>query len=43
VKSVATGVEDSQSLAYLWTAGVDYAQGFFLQEPSETITYEAAG
>lgn len=42
VKSVATGVEDSQTLAYLWTLGVDYAQGFFLQEPSATIGYEAA-
>lgn len=43
VKSVATGVEDSQSLAYLWTIGIDYAQGFFLHEPSGTIGYDAAG
>lgn len=43
VKSVATGVEDSQTLAYLWTIGIEYAQGFYLQEPSGTIAYEAAG
>ena len=43
VKSVATGVEDSQTLAYLWTLGIDYAQGFFLQEPMEAITYDSAG
>ena len=42
MKSVATGVEDSRTLAYLWTLGIDYAQGFFLQEPSEVITYDAA-
>lgn len=43
VKSVATGVEDAQTLAYLWTLGIDYAQGFFLQEPSELIAYETQG
>jgi len=43
VKSVATGVEDAQSLAYLWAAGVDYAQGFFLHEPTEVIAYEEGG
>ncbi len=43
VKSVATGVEDAQSLAYLWAAGTDYAQGFFLHEPTEVIAYEEGG
>jgi EAL domain-containing protein (putative c-di-GMP-specific phosphodiesterase class I) len=43
VKSVATGIEDAQSLAHLWTAGVDYAQGFFLHEPTEVIAYEEGG
>jgi EAL domain-containing protein (putative c-di-GMP-specific phosphodiesterase class I) len=42
VRSVATAVEDSRTLAYLWSLGIDYAQGFFLQEPSETIAYDAA-
>lgn len=39
VKSVATAVEDANSLTVLWTVGVDYIQGYFLQEPSETIDY----
>ena len=42
-RSVATAVEDAHALAYLWTAGIDYAQGFFLQEPTADIAYDAAG
>jgi diguanylate cyclase (GGDEF)-like protein/PAS domain S-box-containing protein len=41
VKTVATAVEDANSLTVLWTVGVDYIQGHFLQEPSETIDYGA--
>lgn len=37
VRSVITGVEDARSLTVLWTAGVDYVQGNFLQEPTEAI------
>ncbi len=37
VKSIVTGVEDARSLTVLWTAGVDYVQGNFLQRPSATI------
>lgn len=37
VKTVATGVEDARSLTILWTAGVDYVQGNFLQRPSPTV------
>jgi len=40
VKTIATGVEDAGSLALLWTTGVNYIQGHFLQEPSERITYD---
>jgi len=40
VKTVAMGVEDANSLAVLWTVGVNYIQGYFLQEPSENIAYE---
>ncbi len=39
VKSVATAVEDANSLAILWTVGLNYIQGYFLQEPSENIAY----
>ncbi len=37
VKSVVTGVEDARSLTVLWTAGIDYVQGNFLQRPSVSI------
>lgn len=37
VKSIVTGVEDAQALTVLWTAGVDYVQGNFLQTPSPSI------
>jgi EAL domain-containing protein (putative c-di-GMP-specific phosphodiesterase class I) len=40
VKTVATGVEDANTLAILWNLGVHYIQGYFLQEPSETIAYD---
>lgn len=40
IKTVAMGVEDANSLAILWTVGVNYIQGYFLQEPSENISYE---
>lgn len=38
VKSVVTGVEDARALTVLWTAGVDYVQGNFLQRPSPTLS-----
>jgi EAL domain-containing protein (putative c-di-GMP-specific phosphodiesterase class I)/GGDEF domain-containing protein/DNA-binding NarL/FixJ family response regulator len=37
VKSVVTGVEDARALTILWTAGVDYVQGNFLQRPSTNL------
>lgn len=40
VKTIATGVEDANSLAILWTVGVNYTQGYFLQEPSPDISYD---
>ena len=39
-KTIATGVEDANSLAILWNVGVNYLQGYFLQEPSEIISYD---
>lgn len=41
VKSVVTGVEDARALTVLWTAGVDYVQGNFLQRPSTTLEVQA--
>jgi EAL domain-containing protein (putative c-di-GMP-specific phosphodiesterase class I) len=40
-ESVVTGVEDAESLVFLWSAGIDHVQGFFLHEPTPTITYQA--
>lgn len=42
VKSVVTGVEDARTLTVLWTAGVDYVQGNFLQRPSPTLEVQGA-
>jgi EAL domain-containing protein (putative c-di-GMP-specific phosphodiesterase class I) len=38
-ESVVTGVEDAESLVFLWSAGVDHVQGFFLHEPTPTTAY----
>ncbi len=40
VRTIFTGVEDANTLAVLWTVGVNYVQGDFLQEPSEQIAYD---
>lgn len=40
-KTIASSVEDASSLAILWNIGVNYIQGYFLQEPASTITFEA--
>jgi EAL domain-containing protein (putative c-di-GMP-specific phosphodiesterase class I)/GGDEF domain-containing protein len=37
VRTIATGVEEANTLSVLWTAGVDYVQGNFLQRPSPNI------
>ncbi|MEJ2325777.1 MAG: EAL domain-containing protein [Chromatiaceae bacterium] len=42
-KTVVTGVEDARSLTLLWTAGVDYVQGNFLQKPADTIDLQGSG
>jgi EAL domain-containing protein (putative c-di-GMP-specific phosphodiesterase class I)/GGDEF domain-containing protein/PAS domain-containing protein len=41
VRSVVTGVEDARTLTVLWTAGIDYVQGNFLQRPAATIEAHA--
>jgi EAL domain-containing protein (putative c-di-GMP-specific phosphodiesterase class I) len=37
VKTVALGVEDANTLAALWTVGVNFIQGHFVQPPSPHI------
>ena len=37
---IAEFVSDANSLALLWRLGVDYAQGFYIQEPSDKLDYD---
>ncbi len=39
IKTIIVGVEDANSLAVLWTVGVNYIQGYFLQEPADNIEF----
>ncbi|MCU7904970.1 MAG: EAL domain-containing protein [Candidatus Thiodiazotropha sp. (ex Epidulcina cf. delphinae)] len=39
-KTIASGVEDAGSLAILWSVGVNYIRGYFIQEPSFSIDYD---
>ncbi|MEW8508658.1 MAG: EAL domain-containing protein [Candidatus Thiodiazotropha sp.] len=40
IKTIASGVEDASSLAILWSIGVNYIRGYFIQEPSTSINYD---
>jgi EAL domain-containing protein (putative c-di-GMP-specific phosphodiesterase class I) len=37
--SIAEFVSDANSLALLWRLGVDYAQGYYIHEPSAELDY----
>jgi len=41
VKTVVTHIEEAAQLARLWNIGVDYIQGNFIQEPADSIVYDA--
>ncbi len=38
--TIAEFVEDANTLALIWSSGVDYIQGYFLQEPSVELNYD---
>lgn len=38
-QSIAEFVSDANSLALLWRLGVDYAMGYYIQEPSANLDY----
>ncbi|MHB1239142.1 MAG: putative bifunctional diguanylate cyclase/phosphodiesterase [Gammaproteobacteria bacterium] len=38
--TIAEWVEDAGTLAVLWQCGVNYIQGYFLQEPDTTLGYD---
>ncbi|MET0089902.1 MAG: EAL domain-containing protein [Candidatus Thiodiazotropha sp.] len=40
IKTIASGVEEANSLAILWSIGVNYIRGYFIQEPSPSIDYD---
>jgi EAL domain-containing protein (putative c-di-GMP-specific phosphodiesterase class I) len=39
-KTIAAGVDETNSLAILWSIGVNYIRGYFIQEPSPTINFD---
>lgn len=39
-RCIAEFVSDANSLALLWRLGVDYAQGYYIHEPSERLDYD---
>ncbi|MCU7827721.1 MAG: EAL domain-containing protein [Candidatus Thiodiazotropha sp. (ex Myrtea sp. 'scaly one' KF741663)] len=43
IKTIASGVEEASNLAILWTIGVNYIRGYFIQEPTQTINYDFPG
>jgi EAL domain-containing protein (putative c-di-GMP-specific phosphodiesterase class I) len=40
IKTIASGVEEPGSLAILWSIGINYIRGYFIQEPSVSIDYD---
>ncbi len=41
--TIAQFVESANSLSLLWQAGVNYIQGYFVQEPSASMQYDFTG
>jgi EAL domain-containing protein (putative c-di-GMP-specific phosphodiesterase class I) len=39
VTTIVTGIEDALTLPVLWSCGIDYVQGFFLQRPHTEMSY----
>ncbi len=39
VTTIVTGIEDAMVLPVLWSCGIDYVQGFFLQRPHTDMNY----
>ncbi|MCK4950826.1 MAG: EAL domain-containing protein [Gammaproteobacteria bacterium] len=41
--TIAEFVEDASSLAILWQCGINFIQGYFLQEPDKIMNYDFSG
>lgn len=40
IKTIAKSVEDANTLSMLWNLGVDAVQGYFIQEPNESMRFD---
>ncbi|MEE8364973.1 MAG: GGDEF domain-containing response regulator [Gammaproteobacteria bacterium] len=40
IRTITPGVEDADILSVLWTLGVDFVQGNFLQKPEKLLNYD---
>jgi EAL domain-containing protein (putative c-di-GMP-specific phosphodiesterase class I) len=40
IKTIAAGVDETNSLTILWSIGVNYIRGYFIQEPSPSINFD---
>ncbi|MET0050452.1 MAG: EAL domain-containing protein [Candidatus Thiodiazotropha sp.] len=40
IKAIAPQVEDPRSIAALWSSGIDYVQGNFVQRPESNLIYD---
>ena len=40
IHCIVSKVENSKTLAHLWRLGVDYAQGYYIQGPTDTMDFE---
>ena len=40
ITTIVTGIEDAMILPTLWSCGIDYVQGFFLQRPHTYMSYD---
>ncbi|WP_422490317.1 EAL domain-containing protein [Endozoicomonas sp. ALE010] len=40
IRSIVPKVESTRTLAHLWRMGVDYAQGYYIQGPMETMDFD---
>lgn len=40
MRTIVGRVQDARSVALLWQTGIDYVQGYFLQQPSKALDYD---
>jgi diguanylate cyclase (GGDEF)-like protein/PAS domain S-box-containing protein len=40
IRTIATHIEDAESLSEIWSRGFDYVQGHYFQQPESELTYE---